>query len=71
MPNLVTLVASQLLLWSALSLDHFMTREQLEDASSKDALCNDGTPPVYYKRINPVSSVWLVHLEGGALCFDI
>ncbi len=48
-----------------------LEREQLEDAAAKKALCNDGTAPVYYKRVNPDSKKWFINLEGGAFCYDL
>lgn len=46
-----------------------LTREALISADTS-AVCNDGTSPVYYKRLNTTSSVWLIYLEGGGFCFD-
>lgn len=44
--------------------------EQLADAASKQALCNDGTAPVYYKHLVEGSSEYLIYLEGGGGCFN-
>ena len=36
------------------------------------ALCNDGTPAVYYwqRSSNPYNAKWLVYLEAGGHCYD-
>lgn len=34
------------------------------------AQCNDGTPAGYYVRRSNTSSVWIVYLEGGGMCWD-
>lgn len=44
--------------------------EQLADAATKQALCNDGTAPVYYKHLVEGSTEWLIFLEGGGGCFN-
>lgn len=44
--------------------------EQLADAAAKQALCNDGTAPVYYKHLVEDSTEWFIYLEGGGNCFN-
>lgn len=51
-------------------LNSIFDREVLEDAMAKNAVCNDGTPAVYYSKINPESTEWLFFLEGGADCYN-
>lgn len=65
--------ALSLILFSSLFLlSHCgdLQADQLADAAQKKALCNDGTPPVYYKHLNENSSEWLIFLEGGGGCFS-
>ena len=62
-----------LLLFSALLLlaqCGDLVGEQLTDAAAKQALCNDGTAPVYYKHLVEDSTEWLIYLEGGGGCFS-
>ena len=40
-----------------------MEAEYLKDTT--DAKCNDRSPPLYYRRIHPNSSEWMIYLEGG------
>ena len=60
-----------------------LTRYQVHNARSRAAVCNDGTPAVYYFRdcprpgqecqINPGGDQWVVVFEGGessSVCFD-
>ena len=35
-----------------------------------NAYCNDGSAPVYYKKLNPESKEWLIYLEGGGDCYN-
>ena len=35
---------------------------------STGALCNDGTPAIYYLHNNMSSSKWMIYLEGGGGC---
>lgn len=41
-----------MLLVSGLEAAGILEKEVLEDATSKQAVCNDGTAPVYYKRLS-------------------
>ena len=63
-----------LLLFSALLLlaqCGDLVGEQLIDAAAKQALCNDGTAPVYYKHLVEDSTEWLIYMEAGAGCFNL
>ena len=39
--------------------------------SSASALCNDGSPAVYYVDLQPTSDEWVVVFPGGGACFDL
>lgn len=43
---------------------------QKRTVADSSILCNDGTPYVYYVKLNPHSSRWILYLNGGWLCFD-
>lgn len=45
-------------------------RQALKDADKKDAVCNDGTAPLYYINLNPDSTEWLFYLQGGGDCYN-
>ncbi|XP_065887728.1 uncharacterized protein [Dysidea avara] len=48
-----------------------MKKVILTDATSKGAVCLDGSPPGYYFRTGTSSpNKWIVHLEGGGWCYD-
>jgi len=49
-----------------------MTLTIVSDAEARGAVCNDGTPAVYYFRrgVGAGSRLWVFHLQGGGYCFD-
>ena len=38
-----------------------------------NAVCLDGTPPIYYHRKGPGSGAnkWFIHQQGGGWCYDL
>ena len=48
---------------NAISATDVLIGEFLEDID--DAQYNDGSPPLYYRRIHSNSSEWMIYLEGG------
>lgn len=46
-----------------------MARVSLAEADPK-AVCNNGEPAAYYRRLAPNSSSWFVWLEGGGWCWS-
>ena len=40
----------------------------LKQAQQNQAVCSDGSSPIYFKSTNPKSKVWLLYLRGGAGC---
>jgi hypothetical protein len=42
-------------------------RRLIANAVERQALCNDGSPAVYYYRPGTVNK-WVIHLEGGGAC---
>jgi hypothetical protein len=49
-----------------------LQRHIVANAAGRDALCNDGTPAVYYLRhgLGAHAADWIVHLPGGGACVD-
>lgn len=49
-----------------------MTKMTVSQADSRNALCNDGTPAIYYIRrgVGGGSTRWLIHLQGGGFCYS-
>lgn len=49
-----------------------LSRVVVDQAAYPDALCNDGTAPVFYYRpgSNNNRDRWLVYLKGGGSCWD-
>ena len=45
-----------------------MEAEFLKDTT--EAHCNDGSAPLYYKRLTHASSEWMIYLQGGGVCID-
>ncbi|HSE40683.1 MAG TPA: pectin acetylesterase-family hydrolase, partial [Acidobacteriota bacterium] len=43
------------------------------NAGARQAVCNDGTPAVYYFRPGKGSGInnWVIFLSGGGLCYDV
>lgn len=66
--RLIISLAVVLLLRVLFRTSNDMEAEFLKDTT--DAQCNDGSSPLYYKRINRHSSEWLIFLEGGGFCYD-
>uniref|UniRef100_A0A7S3D656 Pectin acetylesterase n=1 Tax=Palpitomonas bilix TaxID=652834 RepID=A0A7S3D656_9EUKA len=50
--------------------DGTLYRHFVVNATSRNAVCNDGSPPAYYVRLAEGSSDWLIYLEGGGGCYD-
>ena len=46
---------------------------QVRNAAQRQAVCNDGTPAVYYFRPGSGSGInnWVIFLGGGAFCFSV
>ena len=40
----------------------------LKNSLQKNAICNDGTAPVYLTDFVSNSTSWLLYLPGGAMC---
>jgi hypothetical protein len=52
--------------WSNPSL---FKRLIVQNATERQALCNDGSPAVYYFRPSPTENDrWVIHLQGGSAC---
>jgi O-palmitoleoyl-L-serine hydrolase len=49
---------------------HSMARVEVDTEAHPRALCNDGTPAIYYVRAGAETDRWVVHLQGGGMCFD-
>lgn len=49
-----------------------MVRYEVRDASGRDAVCNNGTPAVYYHRYGQGENrdKWVLYLKGGSGCFS-
>ncbi|CAL1131554.1 unnamed protein product [Cladocopium goreaui] len=47
-----------------------LQRENLTDVDPL-ALCNDGSPAMFYMQENISSSEWVVYLAGGGWCYDL
>jgi len=63
------LVISAAVIGFGVALDSDFTLELFPDKSL--AKCLDGTPAGFYIRHSPSkSSSWIVHFEGGGMCFD-
>lgn len=47
-----------------------MVKYEIQNATERQAICNDGSPAVYYYRAGADENIdkWLVHLEGGGNC---
>ena len=61
----------QLLLLSLLVLSAnciTLHKQVVVNATERNAVCNDGSPAVYYTYTNPDSDRWLIYLEGGGSC---
>src|SRR5262245_12278928 len=43
------------------------------NASSRQAVCNDGSPAIYYFREGKGSGAnnWVIFLSGGGLCYSV
>ncbi|MBU0982096.1 pectinacetylesterase family protein [Patescibacteria group bacterium] len=50
----------------------FLKKYEIVDAEERQAVCNDGSPAVYYYRpgMEGYEDKWVVHLKGGGSCFD-
>lgn len=51
-------------------MDPFMSLHKfnMSDEKSNTAICNDGSPSGYYKRLNNHSKSWIIYLQGGGYC---
>ncbi|KAK7250715.1 hypothetical protein RIF29_33327 [Crotalaria pallida] len=51
----------------------FVPITYVEDATSKGAVCLDGSPPAYHfdKGSGEGNKNWIVHMEGGGWCNDV
>lgn len=49
-----------------------LVRQEIVDAETRDAVCNDGTPAAYYFREGSQDHTgdWLIFLQGGGGCGD-
>lgn len=47
-----------------------LTRRVVSNAAARNAVCNDGTPPVYFTSLVPGATRWMLYLEGGAGCYN-
>ena len=49
-----------------------MNKITVSQAESRNAVCNDGTPAVYFIRrgIEEGSTRWIIHLQGGGFCYN-
>ena len=49
-----------------------MSLVTISNAIVRDAVCNDGSPAVYYLRlgVGEGSRNWIIHLQGGGFCFS-
>src|SRR5262249_28603122 len=50
-----------------------LQRLSIRDAVHRHAVCNDGSPGVYYFRPGSGSGVnrWVIFLAGGGFCYDV
>ena len=50
-----------------------LVKHVVKDAVQRQAVCNDGTPAVYYyhRGSGAEAAHWLIHLEGGGWCVGI
>ena len=44
------------------------TSQYIKDSFTHQAICSDGTTPIYFKSISSESKKWLFYLRGGAGC---
>lgn len=49
-----------------------MIKTTVANAEARNAVCNDGTPAIYYIRrgVGEGMKRWLIHLQGGGYCYD-
>ena len=50
--------------------DVILKKQEIENATSNGAVCNDGTPGIYYLRKYKNSKNWIIYLEGGGGCYS-
>ena len=49
-----------------------LVKNEVKDAAARNALCNDGSPAVFFTYRRPdVGAPWHVYLEGGGDCFSV
>lgn len=70
-PNAVPIGASQLVPCNPATASCF-SRVTIPGAQFPDAVCNDGSPGVFYVRpgVGLDQDKWVIHLQGGGACKD-
>ena len=50
-----------------------LRRFEVQNAEARNAICNDGSPAVFYARrgVGDGERKWVIHLKGGGSCYSI